>query len=234
MEECLCYQIGLKLPAHAGTACSQEPGPEPPLCSGWGMDISSWCVENESAGVCCHSDVGSEGQLVIQCHTQVPCSLSRRDHRVLFVNGKVMDVRGLPWEKEQLSHFKIELHVVCRYPQRDFSQTWRDLCCHVGFRPGKNRVSFYISMVTMAHAEGAARSSLFLIVIFSYYWSMYYLWDKYTQQCWKRKNEMLRSQDGFPTTSSNQPARPAWPNTPASCVRPITRGTSARIRDRAN
>lgn len=29
-------------------------------------------VEHESAGVGCHSDLGSEGQLVIQCHNQVP------------------------------------------------------------------------------------------------------------------------------------------------------------------
>ncbi len=57
-------------------------------------------VEDESAGAGCHSDVGSKGQQVIRFHTQVHCSLSQGHHRVLSVNGEVMDGRVLPWKEE--------------------------------------------------------------------------------------------------------------------------------------
>ncbi len=58
-------------------------------------------VEDESAGAGCCSSVGSEGLLVIQCHIQVPCSLSQVHHKVLNDNGEVMD-SFLPWKEERL------------------------------------------------------------------------------------------------------------------------------------
>ncbi len=96
-------------------------------------------VKDESAGVGCCSNVGSEGQLVIQYHTQVSCSPSRGHHRVLDDNGEVMDGRFLPWKEEQLGLVKTELQLVCRHPLGDISQTRRDLCCHLGFRLGKRQ-----------------------------------------------------------------------------------------------
>lgn len=86
--------------------------------------------EHESAGAGWHRNVGSEGQLAIQCHTQVPCSL--RHHRVL----KVVSGSCLPWKEEQVSLVQREIQVVCRHPLRDVSKTLRDLCFHLGFRLG--------------------------------------------------------------------------------------------------
>lgn len=68
--------------------------------------------EDESAGAGRHCNVGSEGQLVVQCHTQVPCSLSRGHNRVLNGDGEVVGGRQLPWKEEHLRLVQIELQVV--------------------------------------------------------------------------------------------------------------------------
>lgn len=58
-----------------------------------------------SAGEGYCSDVGSEGQLIIQCYNQVPCSPSIGHHRVLNVDGKVMDGS---WDMSVLSRLSIQ------------------------------------------------------------------------------------------------------------------------------
>ena len=76
-------------------------------------------VEDESAGVDCHSD-GNKGELIIQSRSQVPYSLI--PHGVLSDNGKVTDRRCLPWKEEQRDLVEVELKVVHRRPWRDFRQ----------------------------------------------------------------------------------------------------------------
>lgn len=95
-------------------------------------------AEDESAGAGCHSDVDSEGQLVIQCHAQVSYSLCQRHRSVLNVNGEVTDGTYCPWKGELLSLVEVELQLACRYPLRDFSPTRRDLCCCFRLRRRQN------------------------------------------------------------------------------------------------
>ncbi|XP_035530653.1 LARGE xylosyl- and glucuronyltransferase 1-like [Morone saxatilis] len=59
-------------------------------------------VESELAGAGCRSHIGSNGEIVIQCHTQVSSSPNWGHHGVLNCNKEVMDKRCLPWKKEDL------------------------------------------------------------------------------------------------------------------------------------
>lgn len=71
-----------------------------------------YLVENYSAGAGFSHYVGMEGQLVIQCHTQLPFSLSQEHHRILNCKREVMDGRCLPRNEEQHSFVEAELQTV--------------------------------------------------------------------------------------------------------------------------
>ena len=59
--------------------------------------------------------------------------MSSRHHRVVDIDGELVDGRCLSWKKAQLSLVQIELQVLCQHPMREDCLTLTDSCFYLGF-----------------------------------------------------------------------------------------------------
>ena len=60
----------------------------------------------------CRSNVGSKGELVVECRTQFSSSLGGDYHRVVDGDSTVLCGRTLPWKEKQRGLVEVEFQVV--------------------------------------------------------------------------------------------------------------------------